>query len=153
MSENDTVRFSYGGFERFLSVLKDRFGSAGDSILFAMSRDFGRYDTKKMLESGVFKEMEGDEKKIFEALLEGVEELGWGEHSLDVFDLIKGEIWVSIENSGLAGFCVDQGSPQCFFMKGSLSGILKEVTEQDFFPEKVECDQEHSKCRILLKRP
>ncbi len=152
MSEKKNVCFSYGGFVRFLSVLKDRFGSVGDSILFAMSRDFGRYDTKEMLVSGVFKEMEGDEKKIFEALLGGVEELGWGKHTLDSFDLIKGEIRVSIENSGLANICEDQSSPQCFFMKGSLSGILKEVTEQDFYPDMVECDHEHSKCRIILKR-
>lgn len=152
MSENEKVCFSYEGFVRFLSVLKDRFGSAGESMLFAMSRDFGMYDAKKMLESEVFKEMEGDEEKILEALLGGVEELGWGKHTLDLFDLIKGEIRVSIMNSGLADLCVGQNSPQCFFMKGTLSGVLKEVIEQDFYPEKVECDREHSTCRITLKR-
>jgi predicted hydrocarbon binding protein len=137
---------------RFLSVLKDRFGSAGESMLFAMSRDFGRYDTRKMMESDAFKDLMGDNEKIFEFLLKGVEELGWGKHTLDLFDLIKGEVRLSIENYSLANFCEDQSSPQCFFMKGTLSGFLKEVTEQDFYPEKIECDHDNSICRVMFKR-
>jgi predicted hydrocarbon binding protein len=152
MSETGTVCFSYGGFVRFLSVLKEKFGTAGESMLFAMSRDFGRYDTKKMMESESIKGLEGDVQKIIEALFKGVEDLGWGTNTLDHFDLIKGEVSVTIGNYGLANYCEDQSSPQCFFLRGVLSGFLKEVTEQDFYPEKIECEHENSICRIRLKR-
>ncbi len=152
MEEEGKVCFSYGGFVRFLSVLKDRFGSAGDSILFAMSRDFGTHDIQKMLEQGAFKDAGGDEEEIFRDYLIDLERLGWGRHSLDSFDLIKGEVSVLIMSFGLAEFCEDQHSSQCIFQKGALSGILKEITEQDFYPLEAECSIDHSRCRFTFHR-
>ncbi len=152
VSKDGAVCFSYGGFTRFLSVLNERFGSAGDSILFAMSRDFGVYDIHTMLQMGAFRDAEGDEEKIFRAYLRDVERLGWGMQSLDSFDMIKGEVIISVQEFGLTGFCENENSPYCLFIKGVVSGILKEITEQDFYAESVECDREHPRCRFKFYR-
>jgi len=45
----EKVSFSPEGFQRLLSALKTRFGSAGDSMVFSMAKEFGVYDSQQML--------------------------------------------------------------------------------------------------------
>jgi len=153
MEENDRrVCFSPTGFQRFLSVLHTRFGSAGNSILYSMSRDFGMHDTKQMLESLVQDNDLKDERATISMVLESISTFGWGEHKLEKFDLIGGEISFTVDDNHTIDLCQTGESPQCFFMKGVLSGIIKEVTEIDFQPSGHTCKNGNKTCLLLFKR-
>ncbi len=154
MEKNDRlVCFSPTGFQRFLSVLHNRFGSAGNSILFSMAKDFGGHDTKLMLESLKQDTNLKDEREILSMLLEAIGSLGWGEHKVDEFDLLAGEITFSVSDNPIIDLCETGESPQCYFMKGVLSGMIKEVTEIDFQPSSHTCRDENRVCRLSFIRP
>ena len=153
MEGNDRlVCFSPTGFQRFLSVLHRRFGSAGDSILFSMARDFGEHDTKLMLESLKQDAEQKDEREIISMLLDAIGTLGWGEHGVEKFDLLGGEITFKVSNNPIIDLCGTGDSPQCYFMKGVISGMIKEVTEIDFQPSNHTCRDENKVCRLYFTR-
>jgi len=150
--ENRLVCFSPTGFQRFLSVLHRRFGSAGDSILFSMARDFGGHDTKLMLESLEQDTEQKDEQDIISMLLDAIGSLGWGDHVVDKFDLLGGEITFTVSDNPIIDLCDTGESPQCYFMKGVLSGMIREVTEIDFQPSSHTCRDENNICRLFFTR-
>jgi len=153
MEENiQKVCFSPSGFNMFLSVLRTMFGSAGDSILFNMARDFGMHDTKQMLESLEQDADQKDERAIISMLLDSIGSLGWGNHRVEKFDLMGGEIVFEVSENPTIDLCDTGESPQCYFMKGVLSGMIKEVTEIDFQPSSHSCRDENKVCRLYFTR-
>ncbi len=153
MIENDRrVCFSPAGFLRFLSVLHTRFGSAGTSILYSMARDFGVNDTKQMLTSLKKDASQRDERAIMVMLLDSISTFGWGEYRIDTFDLMGGEITFTVSGNPTFDLCDTGESPQCYFMKGLLSGIIKEVTKINYHPTNQTCKDENKICRLVFTR-
>jgi len=149
---NRRVCFSPAGFHRFLSVLHTRFGSAGNSILFSMARDFGIHDTKQMLESLKQNNDQRDERAIISILLDSIGSFGWGEYRLEKFDLMGGEIVFTVSNNPMIDLYKTGEQPQYYFMKGVLSGVIKEITEIDFHPSGQTCKDENNVFRLSFTR-
>ncbi len=149
---NQRVCFSPAGFQRFLSVLHKRFGSAGNSILFSMARDFSMHDTKQMLESLKQEIEQRDEQAIMSLILDSIGSFGWGKHKVEKFDLLGGEIVFAISGNPTLDLCDTGESPQCYFLKGVLSGVIKEVTEINFAPSDHSCKDENKVCRLFFTR-
>lgn len=152
MENGKRLCFSPEGFQRFLSVLHTRFGSAGDSILYSMAYDFGRYDTKQMLVLLEQDKEQGDERDILTAILDSISSFGWGDHKIDKFDLLGGDVSFTISDNPTLDLCETGESPQCYFMKGVLSGMIKEITEVDFQPTDQVCRDENNVCHLFFKR-
>lgn len=146
------VSFTPEGFERFLSVLNKRFGSAGNSILYSMARDFGIYDSQQMLPLLEYNEDLVEEQEIVQMLLDSISSHNWGKYEIMKFDLINGEIIINIQENPILELCDTKESPQCFFVKGVLSGILKEVTDLDFNPSTQKCKMKGNTCQLIFTR-
>lgn len=152
MGEKKKVCFTPEGFERFLSVLNTRFGTAGDSILFSMAKDFGAYDSQQMLPLMKHNDGSVDEREIVEMLLDSISSFNWGSYSIEKFDLINGEIVFNIIDNPILELCDTEDAPQCFFVKGVLSGIIKEVTGIDYTPASKLCKMKGNTCQLVFTR-
>ncbi|MCB2173220.1 hypothetical protein KQH65_10815 [archaeon] len=148
----ERVCFTPEGFERFLSVLNRRFGSAGYSILYSMAKDFGIYDSQQMLPLLEYKEDLVDEQQIVQMLLDSISSHNWGKYEIEKFDLINGEIIINIHDNPFLELCDTKDNPHCFFMKGVLSGIVKEVTDLDFIPSTQNCKMKGNTCQLIFNR-
>lgn len=146
------VCFSPAGFHRFLSVLHTRFGSAGSSILFSMARDFGVHDTKQMLESLKQDTEQRDERDIISLILESIGSFGWGQYKLEKYDLMGGEIVFTVSDNPMIDLYKTGEHPQYFFMRGVLSGVIKEVTGVDFQPSGHISKEENKVRRLSFTR-
>ncbi len=146
------VCFSPEGFGRFLSVLNRRFGSAGDSILYSMAREFGIYDTKQMLALLKSDSSINNEASIVSELLDSITSFGWGQYKIGKFDLLEGEIEIIVKDNPTLVNCNKTNSSQCFFVKGVLSGIIKEATEIEFHPSKHICQDDNNTCQFSFTR-
>jgi predicted hydrocarbon binding protein len=117
-----------------------------------MAKDFGRHDTKQMLESLIKNTDQRDERAIISLILESIESYGWGEHKVETFDLLEGVITFTVTDNPTIDLCNTDDSPQCYFMKGVLSGIIKEVTEIDFLPLSHTCKKGKNTCTLSFTR-
>ena len=152
MSEKTRICFTPEGFERFLSVLNKRFGSAGDSILYSMAKDFGAYDSKQMLASLEYKDDVVNEQAVVQMLLDSISSYNWGKYEIVKFDLINGEITFNIIGNPILEMCSAKDSPQCFFTKGAIAGIITEVTGIDFNPSAMTCKDDTNVCQIVFNK-
>lgn len=105
-----------------------------------------------MLESLKHDKDERDERAIIALILDSIGSFGWGEHMVEKFDLIGGEMVFTVTDNPIIDLCETGESPQCYFMKGVLSGIIKEITEIDFQPSGHTCKDENKTCRLSFTK-
>ena len=148
----EKVSFSPEGFQRFLSVLQTRFGSAGDAILFSMAKEFGVYDSQQMLSLLNENDELVDKQTIVQMLLDSISSFNWGRYEITKFNLLTGEIIINIIDNPVLTLCDKRNTPTCFFVKGVLSGIIKVVTEIEFKPTAQVCKIEEDVCQFKFTR-
>ncbi len=139
------ISFRPEGFVSFLNILKDSYGSAGESMIYNMSWNYG----KQLIESFMKEIPQGDHESVEESVrlnLERVRNLGWGTFNVTSFDMVKGEVEVQLENQVFSGMCTDPGRmSQCYFIRGVLSGTLSAITGRDLYVKEYECRGEEGK--------
>ena len=129
-TNSGTISFSYENFLKILESLVNNFGSAGESIIFQIGRDYGIQYCKGALARLPSNEMELDE--LFRYIIETVSSDGWANMELDEFNPQKGTVHVILKQNVFQPECSMLHKPQCFFLRGYLSGIIKELTNMDY---------------------
>jgi len=147
----EKVSFSPEGFQRLLSALKTRFGSAGDAMVFSMAKEFGVYDSQQMLSLLNENDELVDKQSLVQMLLDSISSFNWGRYEITKFNLLTGEIVINIIDNPVLN-CDTPNTPSCFFVKGVLSGIIKVVTEIEFKPAAQVCKIEEDVCQFKFTR-
>ncbi len=145
----DSLVISSESFLNLLSSLVNNFGSAGESMVFQMGRENGinfcRGIIGKIDDSG--KSLED----LFNLVLEKASEVGWARMIANEFNPQTGSIKVVLQDNAFKDFCLAINLPQCFFLRGYLSGIIKELTNVDYSFSHSECYAHgHEHCSIKM---
>ena len=123
------ISFSAENFLKILQNLVLNFGSAGESMIFQMGRDAGIHYTTGILAE--FNE-EMELQALFEVVINRASGDGWANMVLKEFDPQKGSIEVILMDNVFKPLCLKLDLPQCFFLRGYISGIIKELTNMDY---------------------
>ncbi len=135
MNENnavlpDTITFKFPSFLKILESLVNHFGSAGESIIFQIGRDFGVHYSQTVLNGYESDEMELQD--LFSHVINEASKDGWANMEVDEFNPHEGTIGVILKNNVFKPRCLNIHSPQCFFLRGYISGVIKELTNMDY---------------------
>ncbi len=151
MSSEERVCFDKEGFVLFIDNLRDTFGSAGESMVFHMSKQYGRHIIQSAKNS--YTGAPEDNEVTMDKHLDKVKSLGWGEMSFDEMDWIKGEFKVAMRENMFLDYCKSGRDGVCYFIKGVMTGTVEEITHQRFSITELECVKKGaSKCVFSLKR-
>lgn len=148
----ETISFSYSNFIKLLESLVNNFGSAGESMIFQIGRDYGLHYCQDALTRLPSKEMELPD--LFKYVIETASEDGWANMELDEFNLQSGSINVVLKQNVFKPNCTLLHSPQCFFLRGYISGIIKELTNIDYMFFSSECyanGDEHCSMKLIAQ--
>jgi len=151
MSSEERVCFDKEGFVLFIESLRDAFGSAGEAMVFHMSKRYGSHIIQSAMSSytGAAESVEGTMGKN----MDRVKSLGWGDISFDEMDWRNGEFKISMTNNSFGEYCNAGQDSMCFFIKGVMTGTIEEITHQQFSINDLECTKKGgTKCQFLLKR-
>lgn len=133
----ETLVLTSGSFLSLLDTLVNNFGSAGESMIFQMGHENGMVYCREIL-SNVAQEGETLES-LFKLVLEKASQIGWAHMVAEEFNLQTGDVKVVLENNSFKKYCLRMNMPQCFFLRGYLSGIIKELTNIDYIFSRSEC--------------
>jgi predicted hydrocarbon binding protein len=134
MSNNQNVfpsriSFSTENFLKVLESLVTKFGSAGESMIFQMGRDAGIHFTSSVL-TEIKEEMEL--LALFEDVISRSSLDGWANMSVKEFNPQRGSIEIILKDNAFEPMCLHLDLPQCFFLRGYISGMIKELTNMDY---------------------
>ena len=123
------ISFSAENFLKILENLVSNFGSAGESMIFQMGRDAGiQYTTGVLAEFNEEMELQA----LFEIVINRASGDGWANMVLKEFDPQRGSVEVILVDNVFEPMCLQLHLPQCFFLRGYISGIIKELTNMDY---------------------
>lgn len=123
------ISFSAENFLKILENLVLNFGSAGESMIFQMGRDAGiQYTTGILAEFNEEMELQA----LFEVVINRASGDGWANMVLKEFDPQRGSVEVILVDNVFEAMCLKLHMPQCFFLRGYISGIIKELTNMDY---------------------
>ena len=91
---------------------------------------------------------------LFNFILEKASRIGWANMVIEEFDLQSGAIKVVMKDNTFKKFCLRMHMPQCFFLRGYLSGIIKELTNVDYIFSDSDCyahGDEHCSIRLIAE--
>ncbi len=141
-----------GSFLKLLDTLVNHFGSAGESMIFQMGRENGMVFCRETISKI---DHSGDSlDALFNLVLEGASKIGWANMVVEEFNPQTGNIKVVLKDNAFKQFCLRFNMPQCFFMRGYLSGIIKELTNVDYIFSHSEClahGDEHCSIRLVAE--
>ena len=149
-NELPVVSFRPDGFVNFLNLLEESYGSAGESMIYNMSWNYG----KNLIESFMMSipdDYEAGENSVT-ANLGKLGNLGLGTINVTPFDMASGEVEVDIENQIFRELCKDPGRmSQCYFIRGVLAGTLSGTLGQDLYVKEFECRGDEKKnCHFVF---
>ena len=151
MSSEERVCFDKEGFVIFMDSLRDAFGSAGESMVFHMSKRYGRFIIQSAKNG--YTGNPQDYQVTMDRHLDKVRTLGWGEMSFNEVDWERGEFKVSMNNNTFLDYCKSGQDSMCFFIKGVMTGTIEEITHQHFNIVENKCAKKGDKgCEFILKR-
>jgi len=123
------ISFSAENFLKVLESLVANFGSAGESMIFQMGRDAGIHYTSSVV-SEITEEMEL--QALFVAVISRSSRDGWANMSVKEFNPQSGSIEIILMDNAFEPMCLHLDLPQCFFLRGYISGMIKELTNMDY---------------------
>ena len=150
--ERVQVCFEKLGFVLFIDSLKDTFGSAGESMIFQMSKNYGKYLIQSVAEMYSGKNHSSYESSMGEHL-GNVRDLGWGAISYELMDWENGRFIVNVDGNVFNDDCKNGKDSMCYFVKGVMVGTMEEMTGYDLSIKTAECYKDgDSKCVFELNR-
>jgi len=139
-----------GSFLNLLNTLVNTFGSAGESMIYQMGHENGMVFCREVV-SKINNEGESLEK-LFEMVINSASQIGWANMVVEEFNPQNGKIKVVLQDNSFKQFCLRLNMPQCFFLRGYISGIIKELTNVDYQFSRSECyahGDEHCSIRLV----
>lgn len=132
-----------------MQSIVNNFGSAGESIIFQMGKEYGIEYCQNILSSRGQEEL--DLQEIFQYVINMGSKEGWANMELFEFNPQNGVIEVLLKQNVFKPVCTMLHQPQCFFLRGYLSGIIKELTNMDYMFYSSQCYANGDKhCSIRL---
>lgn len=158
VSENNSklpniISFTYQSFLSILESLLKNFGSAGESMIFQMGREYGVDYCRKVLADREPKELSLQD--LFESVIKESSKDGWANMELFEFNPQNGAIEVLLKQNVFQPVCTQLHQPQCFFLRGYISGIIKELTNMDYMFFSSQCyahGDKHCSIRLLVQQ-
>lgn len=141
-----------GSFLNLLNTLVNTFGSAGESMIYQMGHENGMVFCREVI-SQINEEGESLED-LFGMVIHSASQIGWANMVVEEFNPQSGNIKVVLQDNSFKQFCLRLNMPQCFFLRGYLSGIIKELTNVDYHFSKSECyahGDEHCSIRLVAE--
>ncbi len=146
----ENIVITSSSFLKLLETLVNHFGSAGESMVFQMGLENGMLFCKDVLDSVNPRSESLDE--LFSLVLEHASKAGWANMVIEELNLQTGSIKVELRDNTFKSFCLRKNLPQCFFLRGYLSGIIKELTNVDYLFSECDCYADGSqRCSMSLK--
>lgn len=139
-------------FLNLLHTLVNTFGSAGESMIYQMGHENGMVFCREVV-SKINNEGESLED-IFEKVINSASQIGWANMVVEEFNPQNGKIKVVLQDNAFKQFCLRLNMPQCFFLRGYISGIIKELTNVDYQFSRSECyahGDEHCSIRLVAE--
>ena len=139
-----------GSFLNLLNTLVNTFGSAGESMIYQMGHENGMVFCREVV-SKINNEGESLEN-LFEMVINSASQIGWANMVVEEFNPQNGKIKVVLQDNSFKQFCLRLNMPQCFFLRGYISGIIKELTNVDYQFSRSECyahGDEHCSIRLV----
>jgi len=122
------VSFHPDVFKVFLNHLHDTYGSAGDSILFQMSKDFSKQGMA-LIAQQMNVEEEPDTGRIIDAFRDRMRVNGWGEFKVTHADYDELEFEVTLSDSPFKEMHLKGDSCMHYFYRGALAGFFEYLLE------------------------
>ena len=119
-----------GSFLNLLNTLVNTFGSAGESMIYQMGHENGMVFCREVV-SKINNEGESLEN-LFVRVINSANQIGWANMVVEEFNPQNGKIKVVLQDNSFKQFCLRLNMPQCFFLRGYISGIIKELTNVDY---------------------
>ncbi len=141
-----------GSFLNLLNTLVNTFGSAGESMIYQMGHENGMVFCREVV-SKINNEGESLEN-LFEMVINSASQIGWANMVVEEFNPQNGKIKVVLQDNSFKQFCLRLNMPQCFFLRGYISGIIKELTNVDYQFSRSECyahGDEHCSIRLVAE--
>lgn len=141
-----------GSFLNLLNTLVNTFGSAGESMIYQMGHENGMVFCREVV-SKINNEGESLEN-LFVRVINSANQIGWANMVVEEFNPQKGKIKVVLQDNSFKQFCLRLNMPQCFFLRGYISGIIKELTNVDYQFSRSECyahGDEHCSIRLVAE--
>jgi predicted hydrocarbon binding protein len=141
-----------GSFLNLLNTLVNTFGSAGESMIYQMGHENGMVFCREVV-SNINNEGESLED-VFEKVINSASQIGWANMVVEEFNPQNGKIKVVLQDNSFKQFCLRLNMPQCFFLRGYISGIIKELTNVDYQFSRSECyahGDEHCSIRLVAE--
>lgn len=133
----DKLILSPDSFLNLLTTLVNYFGSAGESMIFQMGRENGRVFTQEVL--GREEKAADSLEQKFRLIIEQASKIGWADMYVEEFNTDNGSIKVVLKDNIFKTYCIKIDLPQCYFLRGYLAGIIKELTNMDYSFEDSQC--------------
>jgi len=139
------VCFEKDGFQDFLNILDNRLGSAGQSLIYQMSKEYGHSIIKKFSQLSGITDVELVHEQI-EVHLQNVNRLGWGEIEYTKMNLVEGLFDINLKKNIFRDSCVGKHSAICYYIRGVMAGTMEEVTGHTLKVETAECNESADYC-------
>ncbi len=133
----ENLVLSSGSFLNILDTLVTNFGSAGESMVFQMGHENGMIFCREII-SRIDHEKEPLDS-LFNLVIKESTAVGWANMVVEEFNPQSGSVKVVLQNNVFKNYCVRTNMPQCFFLRGYLSGIIKELTNMNYMFSRSEC--------------
>lgn len=149
----ETISFTYNSFLNILQSLVNNFGSAGESMIFQMGRDYGIEYCQKTLST--YSAEDNELEDLFKYVIDTASEDGWANMELFDFNPQDGSIEVLLKQNVFQPACLRLHQPQCFFLRGYISGIIKELTNMDYMFFSSQCyanGDKHCSIRLVAQK-
>ena len=148
----ETLILTSGSFLNLLNTLVNTFGSAGESMIFQMGHENGMAFCREIM-NNIDRRGELLED-LFKKVIKSASKIGWANMVVEEFNPQTGNIKVVLQDNSFKQYCLRLDMPQCFFLRGYLSGIIKELTNMDYRFSRSECyahGDEHCSIRLVAE--
>ncbi|MHA1290457.1 MAG: hypothetical protein ACTSPB_24000 [Candidatus Thorarchaeota archaeon] len=122
------VSFHPDVFKVFLNHLHDTYGSAGDSILFQMSKDFSKQGMA-LIAQQMHMEEEHDTERVIDAFRDRMHLNGWGEFTVTHADYDEIEFEITLSDCPFKEIYLKDDSCMHYFYRGALAGFFEYLLE------------------------
>lgn len=134
-----------------MDSLREAFGAAGESMVFHMSKQYGKYLIQSA--TNMYKNDPDQNGLTMDKHLEKVQSLGWGKMVFNKLDWAKGEFQVTLEDNIFHDYCAAGQEGMCFFIKGVLAGTIEEISGEKFNISELHCAKNGDpECVFRLKK-
>ena len=140
------IRFSPEGFNAFLNVLHETYGSAGNAMIYDMAEKYG----KVLIRTHIPNLPDGLQARIaaLKMFAERFGPQGWGSLTLEKIDTEGGSIKILMEDRPFGPSNESEAPPSDIFTRGVMVGLLGAFLDKELKVKEWDCEIGSMNCRI-----